>query len=147
MLADLKRRPLHPIPHATAAQLLAALFILVLFGAGCRAGQAPPPDRQLLSETDLSAQVHDDETVGQFTLSETAVVEISYTIPNIDTPYFDLTLHGPNGESMVILQSENYRTDENGGGSWEKSLPPGAYRLALTAAQSPGSLTIYLAHR
>jgi len=83
----------------------------------------------------------------QFSLEETAVVGIFFTIRDIDTTYFDLSLSGLDGDSLVILHSEDYRTDRDGGGLWEQSLPPGAYRLVLTAAQSPGALSVYWGYR
>jgi hypothetical protein len=43
----------------------------------------------------------------------------------------------------VILHSEDYRTDHDGGGLWEHSLPPGTYRLVLTAEQGSGMLSVY----
>jgi len=126
--------------------LTLGLFIIVLLTVSCAADQAqqmPPPDFQLVAEVDLSTQPHDAETVGEFTLTETAVVTILYTIPNIDTAIFDLRLSGPDSESFVILHSENFRTDENGGGAWEQSLPAGNYRLVLTVPQTPGTLSVY----
>ncbi len=126
--------------------LLAMLSALILFAVGCNAGQTgltPPPDYQTVATVDLSAQPHDGAEVGQFTLTETAVVNIFYTLPNIDTTYFDLSLSGPNGDNLVILRSETFRTDENGGGSWEQRLSPGEYRLLLTAPQTSGTLSVY----
>ena len=102
-----------------------------------------PPDFQLAAQVDLAARSYDGETVAYFSLQETAVVHIYYTLPNIDLAYFDLNLKGSNGDSHLILHSEDYQTDENGGGAWEERLPRGAYQLALTAPQSPGVLSIY----
>lgn len=126
--------------------LLAMLSVLILFAVGCDAGQAgltPPPDFQAVATVDLSAQPHEGAEIGQLTLTETAVVSIFYTLPNIDTPYFDLSLSGPNGDNLVILRSETFRTDENGGGSWEQRLSPGEYRLLLSAPQTSGILSVY----
>ena len=39
-------------------------------------------------------QSFNEEALAEFTLEETAVVKIFYTIPNIDTSYFDLSLKG-----------------------------------------------------
>lgn len=125
---------------------IVGLFIIVLLAVSCTAGQTQPtpsPDFQSMAEVDLSAQPHDDEMLGEFTLMETAVAHIFYTIPNIDTTIFDLSLSGPDGESFVILHSEDFRTDESGGGTWEQSLPAGVYQLVLTASQTPGTLSVY----
>jgi hypothetical protein len=126
--------------------LIEGLFIFVLLTVSCQTDQAqptPPPDSQLVAEVDLSAQSYDEETVGEFTVTETAVTHIFYTIPNIDTTEFDLSLSGPNGDNFVILHSENFRTDENGGGTWEQTLAPGTYQIMLTASQTPGTLSVY----
>jgi len=126
--------------------LIVGLLIFVLLTVSCQANQAelvPPSDFQLVAEVDLSAQLYDEETVGEFTLAETAVTRIFYTIPNIDTTNFDLSLIGPNDDSLVILHSEDFRTDEDGGGTWEQRLPAGDYRLVLTAPQTPGTLSVY----
>ena len=125
---------------------IVGLFIIVLLTVSCQTDQArptPPLDFQFVAEVDLSAQPYDEKMLGEFTLAETAVTSIFYTIPNIDTTIFDLSLSGPDGESFVILHSENFRTDENGGGTWEQSLPAGDYQLVLTASQTPGTLSVY----
>jgi hypothetical protein len=124
----------------------AVLFIFALLLVGCQAAQTGttvPPDVPLVAEVDLSDHAYDEEILGTFTLAETAVVTIYYTIPNLNTAGFDLSLNDQNDNSLVILHSEDYRTDENGGGTWEKSLTPGTYRLALTAEQSEGILSVY----
>jgi hypothetical protein len=127
--------------------LIFGLFLLVVsLTVSCAADQAqptPPPDFQFVAEVDLSAQPHDEELLGEFTLGETAVTRIFYTIPNIDTTDFDLSLIGPNDESFVILHSEDFRTDEKGGGTWEQRLAAGDYRLVLTASQTAGTLSVY----
>ncbi len=141
------RRPIFvqaPLTHF--AKLIPGLFIIVLLAVGCRADQiqlTPPPGFQLVAEVDLSAQPHNEERLGELTLVETAVIHIFYTIPNIDTTYFDLSLSGPAGSSHTILHSEDYQTDENGGGTWEQRLPPGDYSVVLTASQTPGTLSVY----
>ena len=79
-------------------------------------------------------------------LQETAVVRVYYTIPNLDTDYFDLRLIGPAGESHLILHSEDFITDESGGGLWEQPLAAGVYQLELSAHQTQGILSIYWAY-
>jgi hypothetical protein len=126
--------------------LTMGLFTFILLTVSCQTDQAqptPPPDFRFVAEVDLSAQPHDAETVGEIALTETAVASIFYTIPNIDTAEFDLSLSGPNGDNFVILHSENFRTDENGGGTWEQTLAPGTYQIMLTASQTPGTLSVY----
>lgn len=131
--------------------LLAAVLFIALFAlSACtsprdaqKAGLKPPADYQPVTEIDLSAQPHDAKTLGQFSLDDTARVGVFFSIRNIDTPYFDLRLIGPGDTEHVILHSEDFQTDQDGGGLWEESLPPGTYRLELTARQSPGALSVY----
>ena len=80
--------------------------------------------------------------VGEFEVAETAVITLTYLVPNVETAVFDLTLAGPE-DNYVILHSEDYRTDENGGGSWEHNLTPGSYQLLLTATQTTGTVSVY----
>jgi hypothetical protein len=147
MIANSINNPLTQRPTRQAGQRLAALFIIVLLAAGCRPAQTentgPPPDFQFVAEVDLSAQAYDEEILGELTLAETADVAIFYTIPNLNTSGFDLSLKGQNDDRVLILHSEDFQTDENGGGTWEKNLMPGTYRLALTAAQSDSVLSVY----
>jgi len=125
---------------------MSGLLIIGLLTVGCSEEQAeltPPPDFSLVAQVDLSAQPYDEEVLGEFMVAETAVVTIFYTLPNADTPYFNLSLIGPEDETQVILHSESYRTDESGGGTWEQNLPPGTYRLAVTADPGSGVLSVY----
>ena len=126
--------------------LLIGLFVLsaYLFWRQNQNNMAVVPSGfQLAAKVDLAARSYDGETVAQLTLKETAVVHIYYTLPNIDLAYFDLNFKGSNGDTHLILHSEDYQTDENGGGAWEERLPRGAYQLVLTAPKSPGTLSIY----
>lgn len=146
MSKDFSRR-LPKRPFSIAAFLFSLALIMV--GSGCTKDQkvgAVPPDFQLVAEVDLSTQSHDKELLGEFTLMETAVTTIFYTLPNANTPYFDLSLIGPKDESQVILHSESYRTDESGGGTWEQNLLPGTYRLELTTDPGSGVLSVYWRH-
>lgn len=126
--------------------LIVWLFIFVLLTVSCQAQPTPPTDFQPVAEVDLSDHSYDEEIVGEFTVVETAVTTLFYTLPNADTPYFDLSLIGPEDDSRVILHSENYRTDESGGGTWEQNLAPGSYQLVLTADPGPGTLSVYWGH-
>lgn len=146
MSTNLMRQLLTKAQTKYFVPLIMGLLTCVLLTVSCQTDQAqptPPPDFQFVAEVDLSAQPHDAETVGEIALTETAVASIFYTIPNINTTIFDLSLSGPDGESFVILHSEDFRTDEKGGGTWEQSLPAGDYQLVLTASQTPGTLSVY----
>jgi cbb3-type cytochrome oxidase subunit 3 len=102
-----------------------------------------PPDFKLAARVDLAARSYDGETVAQLTLAETAVVHTYYILPNIDITYFDLSLKGADGDTYLILHSEDYQTDDNGGGEWEKHLSQGVYQWVLTAPQTTGTLSVY----
>jgi hypothetical protein len=123
--------------------VLFGLFAIAFWRQNQNNLAAAPPDFQLAAQVDLAARSYDGETVAHFSLKETAVVSIYYTLPNIDLAYFVLNLKGSNGDTHLILHSEDYQTDENGGGLWEERLPRGSYQLVLTAPKSPGVLSIY----
>ena len=133
-------------PTTRLGRLIPGLIFTLLFVVSCRAGQTsltPPPDYLPLAEVDLSARSYDGEVVGEIEFAEPAVVGIYYTIPNLEASYFDLRLIGSAGDNHLILHSEDYRTDEHGGGTWTRSLPPGVYQLALTTQPSPAVLAVY----
>ena len=122
---------------------LSVLLLISLLAVGCT-GQNDqiPPDAELLAEVDLAAQPYEAAMVGEYEVAETAAITLTYLVPNVETAVFDLTLAGPD-DDYVILHSEDYRTDENGGGSWEQTLVPGSYQLLLTASQTTGTVSVY----
>lgn len=96
-----------PFPATT---LLTLSLLVIILTIGCNADKnsaslTPSLDFQPLAEVDLSTQPFDGEILGEFTLAETAVTTIFYTLPNANTPYFDLSLIGPEDESRVILST------------------------------------------
>ncbi|PDV97420.1 hypothetical protein [Candidatus Chloroploca asiatica] len=120
------------------------LFVAVLVATRQGEGRATavPAGYQLLAEVDLSDGPFADAVVGELLVGETAVTHLRLSLPNLDTPRFTLRLQAENGEPYTVLHAENYRTNQDGGGDWEETLPPGAYQLRLTAAQSAGHVTI-----
>ena len=134
---------LKPYHLGKTAVWLSVLLLISLLAVGCT-GQNDqiPPDAELLTEVDLAAQPYEAAMVGEFEVAETAVITLTYLVPNVETAVFDLTLAGPE-DDYVILHSEDYRTDENGGGSWEQTLVPGSYQLLLTASQTTGTVSVY----
>lgn len=126
---------------------LSVLLLITPLAMGCTGPTDQiPPDAELLAEVDLAAQPHEAAVVGEFEVAETAVITLTYLVPDVETAVFDLTLAGPD-DHYVILHSEEYRTDENGGGSWEHNLTPGSYQLLLTASQTTSTLTVYWASK
>ena len=127
--------------------VVSALFSAMLAGCVAFANKeetpAPPPHFEQLLQLDLTTGPVTDQVVGEFTLDETAEVGIFFTLQELNSDYFDLRLIAPGGEEITILHGEAMRTDQNGGGLWEESLQPGAYRLQLTAQQSPGRVALY----
>lgn len=127
--------------------VVSAIFTTLLAGCTAFANReetpAPPPHFEDLVQLDLSTGPVTDQVVGEFTLDETAEVGIFFTLQELNSDYFDLRLITPDGEAITILHGEEMRTDQNGGGLWEESLQPGAYRLLLTAHQSPGRVALY----
>jgi hypothetical protein len=104
---------------------------------------SPPQDFQQIAQLDLSSRSYSEETLAQFSFDQATWVGVFIAVRDIDTTYFDLSVIGPDGASSVILHGEGYRSDQDGG-LWEQNLPPGAYRLVLNSAKSPGSASVYL---
>ena len=76
--------------------------------------------------------------IGQVSLTVTGA------FAGISTEYFDLSLNGPSGFHVLILHSEEYRTDGAGARSLQGfALQPGEYQLVLTSRQSPGRLSVH----
>lgn len=125
--------------------LLGGILLLnTLVGQNGAAQYGPPLDFQFLAEIDLSIKTWEEAAVAQFSLAESAEVGLYFNLRSVDSASFDLSLQGPNSFQTLILHSETYRTDEAGAG-WQRNftLPPGDYRVMLTAVQSPGVLSIY----
>jgi hypothetical protein len=106
----------------------------------------PPQDFESVAQIDLSTRAFSAETLKEFSLENSAYVSIFIAIHNIDTPYFDLSVTGPNGFRSVVLHGEGYNAFQDGG-LWEQNLTPGTYQVVLTAYQSPGMASIYLKTR
>lgn len=123
------------------------LFVAVLVATQPGDGQATavPVGYAVLADVDLSSGPFADALVGELVVGDTAVTHLHLALKNLDTPLFTLRLQAENGDAYTILHAENYRTNQDGGGDWEETLPPGSYQLLLTAAQSTGQAII--AHR
>jgi hypothetical protein len=100
-----------------------------------------------VAEINLSERAYEAEELGQLELPAEADIMVNFSLRNLDTPYFDLAVVGPAGERYVITHGEQFRTGRDGGGTWERRLPAGTYRLVLTAAQSPGVLSVSWGYR
>lgn len=107
---------------------------------------SPPRDFSPTAQIDLSTRSYSSEPIARFRLDQPSYAGIFVVIHNIDTPFFDLSVEGPDGYRNVILHGEGYRADQDGG-LWEKSLPPGTYELVLTSHPSPGAVSVYLKNR
>jgi len=127
---------------AITLMLFAAVMVATRQSASRSA--AVPPNYQRLAEVDLSDGPFTNAVVGELMVGETAVTHLRLSLPNLDTPRFTLRLQAENGETYTVLHAENYRTNHDGGGDWEETLPPGTYQLRLTAAQSAGAVTVYV---
>jgi hypothetical protein len=141
------------VKHRFMGMVFVGFVLFAALSAGCTTvlqkeeTPAPPPHFESLAQLDLSAGPVTDQVVGEFTLDETAEVGIFFTLQELNSDYFDLRLVTADGEEITILHGEAMRTDQNGGGLWEERLSPGAYRLLLTAHQSPGRVALYWGQR
>jgi hypothetical protein len=103
---------------------------------------APPQGFQPVAQLDLASRAHTGETLWQFALDQPTEIGIYAVVQRIDTTYFDLRLTGSDGFDAVILHGEEYTADRDRV-LWSRVLPPGHYRLVVTAHQTPGTISIY----
>lgn len=106
----------------------------------------PPPGYQLARQVDLASQTFAAEEMLAFTLDDTTTAGIFFDLESVDTSYLELSLQEADGARMSLLQSQELRTDRQGGGLWERELLPGSYQLLLSASQGKGVLAIYWRH-
>lgn len=123
--------------------MLSAAVLIAVRQAQSQPADAPP-GHKLLAEVELTSGPFAGTELAEFGLTETAVIHLHLSLQNIATPTFALSLAGEDGSRYAILQAEDYRTNQDGGGEWQETLPPGAYRLVLDAAPSPGWLGVYM---
>lgn len=126
-----------------AIVLMLATAVLVATRQSQEQSAAAPNDH-LLAQVNLGSGPFAEVVVGEFVVAETAVTHLRFTLQNLDTPLFTLSLVDEAGANYTILQAENYRTNQDGGGDWQETLPPGRYQLRLTSAQSAGLVAVYL---
>jgi hypothetical protein len=120
------------------------VFVLSSWADGNLAGRfSPPQGFAQVAEIDLSTRPYSAETIARFTLNQNSSAGVFVVVNNIDTTYFDLSVAGPDGARSTVLHGEGYSAYKDGG-VWEKTLPPGTYRLLLTSDQSSGKALIYL---
>jgi hypothetical protein len=103
----------------------------------------PPATFKLAATVDLSTRSYDDHQLATLAFDEPTTLSILFTAQNVATDYLDLRLVAQSDDTLVILRSEKYRTDHDGGGLWEQFVTPGEYRLMLTAIKGSGLFTVY----
>jgi len=137
--------------HAPGSHILLTVLgvCIIILAAACGAIQsqearpAPPADYQLIVEVDLTTQAYHRATLGQFSLPREGEVGLFFTLGDLETAAFDLSIKGTDGSRFGVLQARDYRTDSAGSGEWRDTLPPGEYHLLLTAAQGHGNVAVY----
>jgi hypothetical protein len=132
------------LPMMAGILITASLLIITLSNA--LDPLAPPQGFQAIAQLDLAVCAYSDETLRQFALDHSAEVGVYAVVQGIDTSYFDLRLIGSDGFDAVILHGEDYTADQDRV-TWSQELPSGQYRLAVTAHQTPGQVSVYLKNR
>ncbi|MBX0330164.1 hypothetical protein K2Z83_21070 [Oscillochloris sp. ZM17-4] len=121
-------------------------LIAVILVAAVRAGERrldPAPGLQLVATVDLAEGPFDEVVLAHLALTETVSLKLRLALRQIDTPSLELSLQSEAGVRRAVMRAEGLRTSKDGGADWEEVLPPGDYRLVLSAAQSPGTLAVY----
>ena len=118
--------------------------VLVLFlGSLAKDPTLPPEGYILAARISLSDRDYQSETVHRFTAQSGQLVGVFLRMKNINTPYIDVTLAGPAGQSYSLLHGEGFSAEfsiQQG----NYGLPAGEARIVLTSQASPGLLEIYL---
>lgn len=135
-----------PVIAALAGIMAVAIVLTVaannLTGVPAGVPMDPPADHQQVAQIDLHTGPYQAETVADFSLDAAGELSIFLSIQDVDTAYINLTLAGPDGFSALLLRAEGYRAGRDTS-LWSETVPPGTYRVVLTAHQSPGTVTIY----
>ena len=126
----------------TAVVLLSTLSINTVATQNGANRLSPPANLALAAQIDLSVRAHDNDVLATFSVTEGGRLDLFFAVQDINTDYFDLRLIGPDGTSTLLLHGEVYRADQDGG-LREFDVVPGVYQVVLTAAPSPGVLSIY----
>jgi hypothetical protein len=143
-ILDGETRKMIGLMTSIMAACILLIFALNLQAAGNPGGRfSPPHGFAKVAEIDLSARPYSAEAIARFTLNQNSSAGVFIVVSNIDTSYFDLSVAGPDGARSTVLHGEGYSASQDGG-LWEKTLPPGTYRLLLTSDQSSGKALIYL---
>lgn len=130
-------------PTVVAIALMLVVAVVVATRQLPARQSQPLRSYERLAQADLAAQAHQDHELIAFSLAQTGEVGLYFTLQNLRTTAFELAVVGADGTSYTVMQADALRTDRRGDGRWAETLPPGEYRLLLTAAQSAGTVTVY----
>jgi len=130
------------LPLALMTGILIACSGLIVVLSNALNPLAPPQGFQPIDQLDLASRARMDETLWQFALAQPAAIGIYAVVQRINTTYFDLRLTGSDSFDAVILHGEDYTADQDRV-TWSRELPPGKYRLVVTARQTSGTISIY----
>lgn len=119
--------------------LLVAAFVAIRV-----ADRQPAPSLDQVATIDLADSAHDAAVLARFSLRAPAEVELRFTLNQVETARFDLSIAETAGARYSIVRATAFRTDEHGGGAWRQLLPAGDYRVLLSAAQGSGIVTIHI---
>ncbi|MFN7037204.1 MAG: M50 family metallopeptidase [Bellilinea sp.] len=130
----------------SAGLVLSLTAMINALGSGARrAAQAVPEGYQFIRRVELSGGEKQDEVIAVFTRwlgSGGILLDLS----GVKSELLDVRLAGDNGFEETLLHGEDL-TSEQGRVEYTKDLPPGEYRIYLTARGASGVLTVYLRGR
>lgn len=130
-----------------SAGLVLSLTVLInVAGGGAGRQVLPVPEGyQFIRRVELSGVDKQDEVIAVFTRwlgSGGILLDLS----DVKSELLDVRLEGDNGFEDTLLHGEVYSTDQ-GRVEYARDLPPGEYRIYLTARAASGVLTVYLRGR
>ncbi len=106
-------------------------------------GYLPPSGYALIKTIDLTEKEYTGEVVYQFAIEKERTAGVYLLIQNINSPYFEVILSGPDKYHKQIIHAEGYTATQDSPHT-EGQLPAGDYQIILTSKKSPGKLLIYV---
>lgn len=103
-----------------------------------------PQDYQLVAQANLAQANPAGVTLCTFDRATQGPISIYLQAQGVRTDFVDVSLHGPDGWSAVILHGEGYSaTHDRSHPTWG-DMPAGHYDVVLSGAPARGEIAIYL---
>ena len=106
-------------------------------------GYLPPSGYALVKTIDLAEKEYTGEVIYQFAIEKERTSGVYLLVQDINSPYFEVILSGPDNYHKQIIHAEGYTATQDSPHT-EGQLQAGEYQIILTSKKSPGTLLVYL---